>query len=199
MRGFSDRCAGNKIFAGALWLRRAPQEGLPLRNARRHRRNVHTMPTGRASSGSLGNRCAHVGRARAMCRSDDGKARYAEIEQPRLWRKDVLPTDRGGRPLVRSHCASSSVFWKRWSSVPCRARRIPALAAALYAERIFDADAWRIARWQGRHRAGLAAAGARRPKLTVRHVDLKAWMSRFYPGDRPGFCLTASNARCIRR
>lgn len=25
------------------------------------------------------------------------------------------------------------------------------------------------------------------PELTVRHVDLKAWMSQFYPGDRPGF------------
>lgn len=25
------------------------------------------------------------------------------------------------------------------------------------------------------------------PELTVRHVDLKAWMSHYYPGDRPGF------------
>jgi hypothetical protein len=25
------------------------------------------------------------------------------------------------------------------------------------------------------------------PELTVRHVDLKTWMSRFYPGERPSF------------
>ena len=25
------------------------------------------------------------------------------------------------------------------------------------------------------------------PQLTVRHVDLKAWMAHYYPGDRPGF------------
>jgi hypothetical protein len=70
----------------------------------------------------------------------------------------------------------------------------------LYAERIFDALTH--GELPG-GKAGIVLDSQRPalddPELTVRHVDLKAWMSQFYPGDRPGFCLTASNARCIRR
>ena len=58
----------------------------------------------------------------------------------------------------------------------------------LYAERIFDGLA------HGELPAGKACIvlDSERPALnelalTVRHVDLKAWMSQFYPGERPGF------------
>ncbi len=58
----------------------------------------------------------------------------------------------------------------------------------LYAERIFDALT------HGEllgGKAGIVLDTQRPalddPELTVRHVDLKAWMSNYYPGCRPGF------------
>ncbi|WP_428840364.1 hypothetical protein [Burkholderia vietnamiensis] len=58
----------------------------------------------------------------------------------------------------------------------------------LYAERIFDALTH--GELPG-GKAGIVLDSQRPalddPELTVRHVDLKAWMSQFYPGDRPGF------------
>ena len=109
-----------------------------------------------------------------------GRARYAEIEQPRLWRKDVLPTDRGGRPLVRSPALRAAYSGSAGAACHAGARRIP--------ERIFDALT------HGEllgGKAGIVLDSQRPalddPELTVRHVDLKAWMSQFYPGDRPGF------------
>ena len=73
--------------------------------------------------------------------------------------------------------------------MPCRS---PANSRAgrccAYAERIFDALT------HGELPGGKAGIvlDSQRPalddELTVRHVDLKAWMSQFYPGDRPGFC-----------
>lgn len=33
------------------------------------------------------------------------------------------------------------------------------------------------------------------PELTVRHVDLKAWMARFYPTEKPSFLFTAVERR----
>lgn len=58
----------------------------------------------------------------------------------------------------------------------------------LYVERIFDALT------HGElvgGRAGIVLETQRPalddPELTVRHVDLKAWMSHYYPGERPGF------------
>jgi hypothetical protein len=33
------------------------------------------------------------------------------------------------------------------------------------------------------------------PDLTVRHVDLKSWMSRYYPDQRPGFLFSAIERR----
>jgi len=57
----------------------------------------------------------------------------------------------------------------------------------LYAERIFDALTH--GELPG-GKAGIVLDSQRPalddPELTVRHVDLKAWMSQFYPGDRPG-------------
>jgi hypothetical protein len=58
----------------------------------------------------------------------------------------------------------------------------------LFAERIFDA----LAHGElPRGKAGLVQASQRPslddPELTVRHVDLKAWMSHYYPGERPPF------------
>jgi hypothetical protein len=58
----------------------------------------------------------------------------------------------------------------------------------LCAERIFDALTH--GELPG-GRAGLVLEAQRPalddPELTVRHVDLKAWMSHYYPGERPGF------------
>lgn len=31
------------------------------------------------------------------------KMRYAEIEEPRSWREDILPADRSSHPLVWAH------------------------------------------------------------------------------------------------
>ena len=58
----------------------------------------------------------------------------------------------------------------------------------LYAERIYDA----VTHCElARGKAGLVLESqlptVDDPALTVRHVDLKAWMSYYYPGDRPGF------------
>ena len=58
----------------------------------------------------------------------------------------------------------------------------------LYAERIFDA----LTHGElAGGRAGIVLDGQRPelddPQLTVRHVDLKAWMAHYYPGERPGF------------
>ncbi len=58
----------------------------------------------------------------------------------------------------------------------------------LYAERIYDALTH--GELPG-GKAGIVLESQRPalddPALTVRHVDLKAWMSQYYPGDRPGF------------
>ena len=58
----------------------------------------------------------------------------------------------------------------------------------LNAERIFDA----LAHGELTHgTAGMAHEGQRLamddPALTVRHVDLKAWMAHYYPGEKPAF------------
>jgi len=58
----------------------------------------------------------------------------------------------------------------------------------LFAERIYDALAHDELPFG---KAGIAQASHRPalddPALIVRHVDLKAWMSHYYPGDRPPF------------
>lgn len=58
----------------------------------------------------------------------------------------------------------------------------------LFAERIFDALAHDELRFG---KAGIAQESQRPalddPDLIVRHVDLKAWMSYYYPGERPPF------------
>ena len=58
----------------------------------------------------------------------------------------------------------------------------------LYAERIFDALT------HGELPGGKSGIALNSwpptlsdPELTVRHVDLKAWMTHYYPGERPGF------------
>ena len=58
----------------------------------------------------------------------------------------------------------------------------------LYADRIFDA----LTHGElAGGRDGIVMDGQRPalddPQLTVRHVDLKAWMAHYYPGERPGF------------
>lgn len=58
----------------------------------------------------------------------------------------------------------------------------------LYAERIFDA----LTHGElASGKAGIVLDAQRLalddPQLTVRHVDLKAWMSHYYAGERPGF------------
>lgn len=58
----------------------------------------------------------------------------------------------------------------------------------LYADRIFDA----LTHGElAGGRDGIVMDGQRPalddPQLTVRHVDLKAWMTHYYPGERPGF------------
>jgi hypothetical protein len=58
----------------------------------------------------------------------------------------------------------------------------------LHAERIFDAlTHGELVGGLG----GIVLDGQRPalddPQLTVRHVDLKAWMAHYYPGERPGF------------
>ncbi|MFU3033286.1 ATP-binding protein [Pseudomonas aeruginosa] len=58
----------------------------------------------------------------------------------------------------------------------------------LYAERIFDAL---MHGELAGGRTGIVLEAQRPalddPELTVRHVDLKGWMSHYYPGERPGF------------
>lgn len=58
----------------------------------------------------------------------------------------------------------------------------------LYAERIFDALAHGELPYG---KAGVVQDSKRPafddPELTVRHVDLKTWMTQFYPGERPAF------------
>ena len=128
-------------------------------------------------------------RALAMCRSDDGKSAICRnrAATPLAQRRT---TDRSRRPSAGAvSCASSSVFWKRWSSVPCRSpANSRAGAAALHAERIFDALTH--GELPG-GKAGIVLDSQRPalddPELTVRHVDLKAWMSSSTPAIGRGF------------
>jgi hypothetical protein len=62
----------------------------------------------------------------------------------------------------------------------------------LYAERIFDA----MTHYELRYGvAGVVQRGVplplHDPRVTVRHVDLKRWIKRYYPGERPAFLFDA--------
>ena len=88
--------------------------------------------------------------------------------------------------LLRFEQRILATLGHRATPEPCDFPRWPLLR--LYAERIYDALTH--CELPG-GKAGLVLESQRPalddPELTVRHVDLKAWMSHYYPGDRPGF------------
>ena len=190
-----------RFFAGALWLRCSGhrKEVCPcVTLGDIAAPNVHHDADRLALYRVLWAIAAPMWAARAaMCRSDDGKSALCRnrAATPLAQRRT---TDRSRRPSAGAvSCASSSVFWKRWSSVPCRS---PANSrAGRCCAHLRRADAWRIARWQGRHRAGLAAAGARRPRVDRAPRGLESVDVAVLPRRSAGVLLTASNARCIRR
>ena len=88
--------------------------------------------------------------------------------------------------LLRFEQRILATLGQRATPEPSDFHRWPLLR--LYADRIYDA-LMHCELPAGK--AGIVVESQRPalddPELTVRHVDLKAWMSHYYPGDRPGF------------
>ena len=110
----------------------------------------------------------------------------------------LTPADRGGRPsagLLRFEPRILETLGPRAMPEPNEAAfpRWPLLR--LFSERIFDALAHDELSYG---KAGMAQEPQRPalddPALIVRHVDLKAWMSHYYPVSGLHSCSTASSA-----
>jgi hypothetical protein len=152
--------------------------------------NVHHVPTGPRFIGYLGNRRA-LGVARAcQCRI----RRWDERDMPKPSslafgaKTYYRPMEAAIRwcGLLRFEQRILETLAQRAMPEPGEFPRWPLLR--LHAERIFDALT------HGELAGGIAGivVEAQRPalddpQLTVRHVDLKAWMAHYYPVDRPGF------------
>jgi hypothetical protein len=107
--------------------------------------------------------------------ADGAKTYYRPIEAAIRWSGLLRFEPRILTTLGQRHLPDTQEF-PRWPTL------------RLNAERIFDA----LAHGELAHStAGIAHEGQRLamddPPLTVRHVDLKAWMAHYYPGEKPAF------------